>query len=140
MPAFPYIPTYHFSTAIYKAVIFSIAKISTLQNKSRRPLPEIQKHAANKMPAACLVRWKGFEPLTFWFVARHSIQLSYQRIFECKRYDSTVAGECQRFFDLFSIFFLVEAKRGSFPHPRRRLWKTLWLTPGRRCPLRSRRR
>ena len=29
-----------------------------------------------------LARWKGFEPPTFWFVAKHSIQLSYQRIFE----------------------------------------------------------
>lgn len=28
----------------------------------------------------CLVRWKGLEPLTYWFVASHSIQLSYQRI------------------------------------------------------------
>ena len=27
-----------------------------------------------------LARWKGFEPPTFWFVAKHSIQLSYQRI------------------------------------------------------------
>ena len=26
-----------------------------------------------------LVRWKGLEPPTFWFVAKHSIQLSYQR-------------------------------------------------------------
>ena len=29
-----------------------------------------------------LVRLKGFEPPTFWFVAKHSIQLSYSRIFE----------------------------------------------------------
>lgn len=28
-----------------------------------------------------LVRWKGLEPPTYWFVASHSIQLSYQRIY-----------------------------------------------------------
>ena len=27
-----------------------------------------------------LVRLKGFEPPTFWFVAKHSIQLSYSRL------------------------------------------------------------
>ena len=31
-------------------------------------------------PLPVLVRPKGFEPLTFWFVAKHSIQLSYGRI------------------------------------------------------------
>ena len=29
-----------------------------------------------------LVRLKGFEPPTYWFVASHSIQLSYSRIFD----------------------------------------------------------
>ena len=29
-----------------------------------------------------LVRQKGFEPPTFWFVAKHSIQLSYSRIWK----------------------------------------------------------
>ena len=27
-----------------------------------------------------MARLKGLEPLTYWFVASHSIQLSYQRI------------------------------------------------------------
>ena len=30
---------------------------------------------------AILVRWKGLEPPTYWFVASHSIQLSYQRVY-----------------------------------------------------------
>ena len=32
-----------------------------------------------------LVRLKGFEPPTFWFVAKHSIQLSYSRISRASR-------------------------------------------------------
>ena len=32
--------------------------------------------------SALMVRRKGLEPLTYWFVASHSIQLSYQRKME----------------------------------------------------------
>ena len=40
------------------------------------------KKARRKRCNACdeLVRLKGFEPPTYWFVASHSIQLSYSRI------------------------------------------------------------
>ena len=34
----------------------------------------------SKEHSSFLVRWKGLEPPTYWFVASHSIQLSYQRI------------------------------------------------------------
>ena len=40
------------------------------------------KKARRKRYNACdeLVRLKGFEPPTYWFVASHSIQLSYRRM------------------------------------------------------------
>ena len=34
----------------------------------------------SKEHSSFLVRWKGLEPPTYWFVASHSIQLSYWRI------------------------------------------------------------
>lgn len=40
----------------------------------------------NGYPVICMARWKGLEPPTFWFVAKHSIQLSYQRIGPLRRY------------------------------------------------------
>ena len=36
--------------------------------------------ATTRNQVVALVRQKGFEPPTFWFVAKHSIQLSYWRI------------------------------------------------------------
>ena len=47
-------------------------------------LEKIKKQAISKKSLAYhkkVVRRKGFEPPTFWFVAKHSIQLSYRRIF-----------------------------------------------------------
>ena len=40
---------------------------------------------SNTIRTLAMVRQKGFEPPTFWFVAKHSIQLSYWRIcsFDC---------------------------------------------------------
>ena len=40
-----------------------------------------KKSKVDKSTLDFLVRWKGLEPPTYWFVASHSIQLSYQRIY-----------------------------------------------------------
>ncbi len=46
-----------------------------------------------------MVRRKGLEPLTYWFVASHSIQLSYRRI-SAERLSiiAQVDGKCKSFF------------------------------------------
>ena len=59
------------------------------------------------MHSAFLVREKGFEPPTFWFVAKHSIQLSYSRM-SLFPDDSLIIAqfrmECKCFFRFFSFF------------------------------------
>ena len=40
-----------------------------------------KKSKVDKSTLDFLVRWKGLEPPTYWFVASHSIQLSYQRVY-----------------------------------------------------------
>ena len=54
-----------------------------------------------------LVRQKGFEPPTFWFVAKHSIQLSYSRM-SLFPDDSLIIAqlqrECKCFFRFFRFF------------------------------------
>ena len=65
--------------------------------------PEIIKIAKQiNIYFAILVRRKGLEPPTYWFVASHSIQLSYRRIpqavFACEQYYNTFLLKMQVFF------------------------------------------
>ena len=46
----------------------------------RTPSQHNKNEEHSKEHSSFLVRWKGLEPPTYWFVASHSIQLSYQRI------------------------------------------------------------
>ena len=51
-----------------------------------------------------LVRRKGLEPPTYWFVASHSIQLSYRRIQRFHQRSSIIAhtlSKCKPFFEKF---------------------------------------
>ena len=49
-------------------------------NREDRKMGEDAKNPPPEWVTGFLVRLKGFEPPTFWFVAKHSIQLSYSRI------------------------------------------------------------
>ena len=54
-----------------------------------------------------MARQKGFEPPTFWFVAKHSIQLSYWRFSQLVYYGS--CGKiCQGLFCIFRLIFNTE--------------------------------
>ena len=68
---------------------------------------------------AILVRWKGLEPPTYWFVASHSIQLSYQRVyvlhFLCFNTITQIKSKCNTFFifckDYLKYIFRVYHRR-----------------------------
>ena len=65
-------------------------------------LPAYQKTRHPKA-SGFLVRRKGLEPLTYWFVASHSIQLSYRRVPRVQRSDIVTYNFeiCKYFFKNF---------------------------------------
>ena len=62
----------------------------------------------SKEHSSFLVRWKGLEPPTYWFVASHSIQLSYQRIyvlhFLCLDNITQIKQKCNTFFIFYKDY------------------------------------
>ena len=53
-----------------------------------------------------MVRLKGFEPPTYWFVASHSIQLSYSRIFCFAPFTGEEEGETKRLHTRHGAFLV----------------------------------
>ena len=64
------------------------------------------KRPSVKTESPFVVRLEGLEPPTYWFVASHSIQLSYSRIPSHRQLDyfSTVSGKKQALFSGLSSF------------------------------------
>ena len=58
------------------------------------------------------LRWRGIEPLTPWFVARYSIQLSYQR--KKARPSSRRYGFSSRVFSRSNFLATTEEERKNF--------------------------
>ena len=81
-----------------------------------------------------MVRLEGLEPPTYWFVASHSIQLSYSRIPSYRQLDyfSTVSGQMQAPFLRKAAFFSFSFSIGYFdPYPPEQKPSTRpWDIPG----------
>ena len=74
----------------------------------RRAIGNAQNKTPQDLSCGALVRRKGLEPPTYWFVASHSIQLSYRRIPRSHQRSSIIAhalGNCKPFLRKISDFF-----------------------------------
>lgn len=78
----------------------------------------LQKKKKHSEYCAFLVRQEGLEPPTFWFVAKHSIQLSYWRILITNQliyiiiFRPSCQEDCQNFSLLTEEFFRSPRKAG----------------------------
>lgn len=70
----------------------TLSGFESLENKKRT-------EATPAVLLLFLARCKGFEPLTFWFVAKHSIRLSYRRI--CNFYCSSILTLLEQKVNIF---------------------------------------
>ena len=96
-------------------------------------LPWAKKTSEQSKLYSDVVRLKGFEPPTFWFVAKHSIQLSYSRISFCWRFhqpladDSTIISQekikCKRKFQISRKISFTKSKARQEPRLKHFLYK-----------------
>ena len=76
-----------------------------VKQKARKP---IQFPCLMLKPYISLARREGLEPPTYWFVASHSIRLSYRRIYPCFEvlvYDIISFLKMQEVFLIFFLFW-----------------------------------
>ena len=69
----------------YKTVHQTVLLNAPCPLRLRAPPIQLKKDEPTRwISSSFLARWEGLEPPTFWFVAKHSIRLSYQR--KCCQY------------------------------------------------------
>ena len=69
----PYVSPLKNCRTVVRQFLYYGVRVPTTRNNNKKAI-------RYKYLMAFLVRWKGLEPPTYWFVASHSIQLSYWRI------------------------------------------------------------
>ena len=70
----PYVSPLKNCRTVVRQFLYYGVRVPTTRNNNKKAI-------RYKYLMAFLVRWKGLEPPTYWFVASHSIQLSYGHIF-----------------------------------------------------------
>ena len=70
----PYVSPLKNCRTVVRQFLYYGVRVPTTRNNNKKAI-------RYKYLMAFLVRWKGLEPPTYWFVASHSIQLSYQRVY-----------------------------------------------------------
>ena len=89
------------------------SQIKDLEPRGSSPMivEQVKNKKSKYLKGTCfLVRWKGLEPPTYWFVASHSIQLSYQRTYAqllCLDNITQKLKKCNTFFIIIGLILNI---------------------------------